>query len=476
MTDVVETGLAGTGAAAKPWNSTARSGISGGVSRGLAVLRSGAPRHRSARQAIGIFALRGVSAGIAYVSQVLLARWMGGTEYGIFVSVWTWLLVVAMVSSLGLSVTVQRFLQGARADGDDALVRGALWGTRAISLVLSTAMMLVGVALVWWARDAIAEPYVVPAILVLVCLPMFALMDVHDGISRTFDWMGLAMIPPYIGRPLLLLACVGVLALAGLPATASMAAGSAIVATWVTCVVQIVLLRRRLSREVEPGPRTLRIKEWVLVSLPVLFSDSFAFLLLNADVLVLSMLRPAEEVAIYFAATRTISLIAFIAFAVAAASGHRFAEAHAEGDRDGLRAMLTRSVAWTLWPSFLAAAFILAVGPWVLALFGPAFTVGYVPMCLLAVGFLVRASVGSSERLLNMAGAEKACALVYAAALIINLGANVTLIPLYGLSGAAIATVCALAFESAGLAWLVRSRFAVSVVSGWNPRAALRPV
>ena len=192
--------------------------------------------------------------------------------------------------------------------------------------------------------------------------------------------------------------------------------------------------------------------------------------------LALSILRPAEEVAIYFAATRTISLILFISFAVAAATGPRFAEAHARHDSDLLRALLTRSVAWTLFPSLLVAAAMLAVGPWLLALFGTSFAVGYMPMCVLAIGFLVRASVGASERLLNLAGEERACALVYVSALSVNLGFNVVLIPMHGLMGAATATVVALVVESAGLAWLTYRRLGVSVLSGWSPLAIVRSV
>ena len=446
------------------------------LARLAGVLLSPAPEHRSARQAVGVFALRGVSAGIAYASQVLLARWMGGPEYGVFVSVWSWLLILSMTASLGLTITVQRFVQDARSAGDDDLLRGTLLGTRVIALALSTTLMAVGIGLVWLMQDRIADSYVVPAILVLVCLPMMALVDVDDGIARTYDWMFLAMAPPFVWRPLVLLVCVAAMALSGGAATATAAAAAAIIAVWSTCLVQLVVLQRRLRREVRPGARRYRFREWVRVSLPVVFSEGFAFLLLNADVLALSLLRPAEEVAIYFAATRTISLVLFIAFAVAAALGHRFAEAYAKRDTPLLRALLTRSVAWTLFPSLAAAAGMLAVGPWALLLFGPAFTVGYAPMCVLAIGFVVRASVGSAERLLNMAGEERACALVYASALGVNVALNVALIPPYGLMGAAAATVVALLVESAGLARLIRRRLGVSVATGWNPMAIMRPV
>ena len=478
MSDVADRGFLGrigdlVPAAREPSAGCARANP---FARLVGVLLSPAPEHRSARQAVGVFALRGVSAGIAYASQVLLARWMGGAEYGVFVSVWSWLLILSMTASLGLTITVQRFLQDAHSRGDEDLLRGTLLGTRIIALVLSTTLMAAGIGLIWLLQERIADPYVVPAILALVCLPMIALVDVQDGIARTYDWMVLAMAPPFIWRPLVLLACVAAMALSGSAASATAATSAAIIAVWSTCLAQLFVLQRRLRRQVGRGARRYRVREWVRVSLPVVFSEGFAFLLLNADILVLSLLRPSEEVAIYFAATRTISLVLFIAFAVSAASGHRFAEAYARRDTALLRALLTRSVAWTLFPSLVAAAGMLAVAPWALLLFGPAFTVGYGPMCVLAIGFLVRASVGSSERLLNLAGQERACALVYAAALGVNLGLNVALIPLYGLMGAAVATVVALIVESAGLARLIRRRIGVSVATGWNPMAVVRPV
>ena len=37
-----------------------------------------------------IFIIRVVSAALAYLSQILLARWMGGSDYGVYVYVWNW--------------------------------------------------------------------------------------------------------------------------------------------------------------------------------------------------------------------------------------------------------------------------------------------------------------------------------------------------------------------------------------------------
>ena len=60
--------------------------------------------------ALAAFAIRVLSAAIAYLSQVVLARWMGSTEYGIFVWVWVWVLILGGLSSLGLQLSVIRYV------------------------------------------------------------------------------------------------------------------------------------------------------------------------------------------------------------------------------------------------------------------------------------------------------------------------------------------------------------------------------
>ncbi len=79
------------------------------------------------------------------------------------------------------------------------------------------------------------------------------------------------------------------------------------------------------------------------------------------------------------------------------------------------------TVRWTFWPSLFATVAILALGWPLLRLFGPDFVGAYPAMFVLALGPLARASVGPAERLLTMAGSQRACALVYAAAFTVNL-------------------------------------------------------
>ena len=71
------------------------------LARGLALLNGSGDHASTSRAAVMAFLIRVVSAGIAYLSQVLLARWMGSFEYGVFVFVWVWVLILGGLAPLG---------------------------------------------------------------------------------------------------------------------------------------------------------------------------------------------------------------------------------------------------------------------------------------------------------------------------------------------------------------------------------------
>src|SRR3569833_3273215 len=50
------------------------------------------------------------STALAYLSQVLLARWMGGSDYGVYVYVWTWVLLLGSMMDIGLSASAQMII------------------------------------------------------------------------------------------------------------------------------------------------------------------------------------------------------------------------------------------------------------------------------------------------------------------------------------------------------------------------------
>jgi len=412
-----------------------------------------------------VFIIRVVSAAMAYLSQILLARWMGSSDYGVYVYVWTWVLLLGSMMDFGISASAQKIIPEYRASGDAALLRGFLSGSRWMTFVVSALVSALLAGVVKSLSSHIDADTVVPLYIGCITLPAFVVANTQDGIARSHDWMPLGLMPQFIVRQSLIIGfTAGAFALGfNLGATAAMLASAA--AVWLAMIGQLIVLNRRLGGQVEAGPKAYDFRGWLAISLPILLVESFYLLLSYTDVLVLQQFRSSEEVGVYFAVIKTLALVSFIHYAISATTAHRFAEYHALGDKARLAAYVAYAIKWTFWPSLAATIVLLALGKPLLWLFGPQFVVGYDIMFVAAIGLLVRSAIGPVERLLNMLGHQLICALAYALAFAANLALCILLVPKFGGHGAAAATSIALVFETVLLFWIVRKRLGLHVLA-----------
>lgn len=432
-----------------------------------------APDERGAasRMSLLAFAIRILSALIGFVSQVLLARWMGGFEYGIFVLVWLVMVMAGSLSCLGFHTSVVRFVPEYREKGMLPELRGILWGSRVFTLLASTALAALGIPGLWLARGLVEPYYLAPFILGLVAMPMIALSDTLQGISRARSWGIAALAPTYLIRPVLILVFMVVLIAADFAADAITATLAAVLATYVTTLGHLVVVSGRIGRETAHGPSRFLVRHWLAVSLPIFLVESFFFLLTNADVLMVGVYMKPDDVGVYFATVKVLALVHFVYFAVKAGVAQRYAQfAHAEPHR--LAQFARETVSWTFWPSLLMAVIVLALGEPLLMLFGPGFEAGFWLLVPLLSGVVLRAAIGPAESLLTMSGHQNACALVFALTLVLNITLCTLLIPRFGLWGAASATALSILFEATLLGLTVwRKHGFVMFILAPQPRA-----
>jgi len=336
---------------------------------------------------------------------------------------------------------------------------------------LGTAAAATVAALILLLQHRLAPHYVIPFLLGCAALPIFTISSAQDSIARSFNWIDLALIPAFIVQPVIILAAMASIHVSGAPTTAVTALIAAAGGMWAITLIQLFLLNRRLARHVAHGRYRYEFVVWLRTALPIFLVDSFFFLLTYIDILVLQLFVGPAEVATYYAVVKTLIIVNFIYFAVSAASAHRFSEYYVGGEHGKLAAFIRDTVRWTFWPSLAVAIVLLAAGKPILALFGPGFTEGYPLMFVLAVGLLARAAVGPAERLLNMVGEQRACAMVYAAAFATNLVLCLVLIPRFGLMGAASATATAVLVESLLLFIVTRRRLGLHAFAFGRPAA-----
>lgn len=414
----------------------------------------------NALRALMVYGLRIAGAGIIFVAHVALARWLSAAQYGVFANIWVAFTLVGGWASLGLGAAMIRFVPEYRAHGRLDRLRGLRRAGRMIGLVSALVLAAAGFAALWLAGERLDAAYHGPIVFALLALPFFAMGDINDGLCRAHGWPLRGIAPNYVMRPLLMMLGVGVAALVlDIEPTASAAMLVVLIAYCLTVIVQTAITESGVRKVLRPGKANYAVATWLAVAAPLVLMDGMLALMGHIDVLLVGAISGAQDVGLYYAATRVLALIAFVPFAVIAVIAPRFSRFNALNDHDGLAENARQAVTLSFWPSLVLAIVILATGPLLLGAFGEAFKAAYGVLAILVIAVVLRAAVAPAQTMLAMTGNHGVCVAILAAALVANMGLNLLLIPRAGIVGAAVATTIAVAFEIAVSVVVIKQRF-----------------
>jgi O-antigen/teichoic acid export membrane protein len=402
-----------------------------------------------------------VAVGLNYGSQILLARWMGPFEFGVYAFAWSLVPATAAAAALGLSGAAVRFVPQYLAAGRWGEVRGYLRRGSAIALAVGLGIAVAGAGLILVLERWIADFYVTPLRLALVCIPFLTVIALLSGTARGFGRVGLAFIPQSLSVPgLTLLAVIADTFTVGAP-TATRVLSFAAVACAVTLLWNAIGFRIAVPDEVASAAPVYETRLWLRVAVPLFLSDGVFLFFWSADEVMLGSLNGPEEVSLYHACVKTAGLTLVFFNAMTALAAPRFAALWVDRGRDDQQ-RFARSVArWMFVPSAALVLALVLVGPYVLATFGPTFVAGQPILLVLALGYLAQASTGPVGAYLAVSGNQDAIVWITAGAAATNIVFNLVLIPPYGVMGAAVASVLSIVVCQGSQYVLVRRRLGI---------------
>lgn len=423
----------------------------GSVLRLLATTNGFLSSRRNLLDALSTFTVRVLAAFLAFGVQVFLARTLDLGDYGIYVTLWTWLIIVNHLGVLGFSESAIRFIPRYVQQGRIQWAKGFLHAGYKCVLVGAIAMSGIAYLMLPLWEQWIPQAYHLPIMVLILGLPFTCLELYLEGVSRSFGWYLLTTIPGYIIRPLVLAGGVMVYYAMGHQPDAATVLTFAVGVTAMITIVQATIIRARLQKmfgDVKAAPIK---KIWLLASLPLVLTLGVDEILHWSDILILGFLVSAEEVSIYFAAQRAMSLAAFVQYAFMLVSVRDFSLANATRDHVQLQATITNATRWTFWLTVPAVLITLVFGYPLLYIFGPSFVAGYPIMLVLGIGFVIRASVGQARDLMIVLGHQKASVYIAVFGIMLNIILSVLMVPVFGILGAAIATSITMAFQAVSL-------------------------
>jgi O-antigen/teichoic acid export membrane protein len=174
-------------------------------------------------------------------------------------------------------------------------------------------------------------------------------------------------------------------------------------------------------------------------ALPRSFAGVFALTITWVDSLLLGAMEGTEAVGVYSAAIRWLIVGNIAGNAVTLAFAPQIARVMATEGADGAKPPFQEASALLLllaWPAYVTA---MVFAPFLLTAFGDGFGDGASVIAITGFGFLLASAAGPIDMLLLMAGRSRQSLINTAVALVANVGANLLLIPPYGIQGAAVA-------------------------------------
>jgi O-antigen/teichoic acid export membrane protein len=386
-----------------------------------------------------VFSCRVTGAALVLLLQVMLARWMGASKVGVYVLAFSWCVMLATISNLGLAAAGLRII--GQAVGQDN--PGAIWGflRRGMQIVATTglAVALIGTAVVMWSGGSLPGGEVAPFLWSMASVPLLSAISVLCVVAVAFQWFGLAYLPSEVFRPAAIFASVALIWVVTNQLSASTVMLVQFIFLAATLLILIMTLTRRLPRRIAAAPSVFETRTWIQTALPLLIIGLFSNYFPEIMLILLGMHVPSDQVAIFNASFRLAMVVTFGLTAIDAVTSPVAARLYAAGETSELQSVVGRATQLGFWSSLAAIAGFAFLGSWLLGLFGPEFVAGYDALMILLMAQLLRSAAGPVIPLLSVTGHQHRCLAVFGSALIVAIVLVFALVPTFGIRGGAAA-------------------------------------
>jgi O-antigen/teichoic acid export membrane protein len=412
--------------------------------------------------AITVFLTRVIGAAAVFGTQILLARWMGATEIGIYVYAFSLCNLLAIIAGLGLSSSAIRYIGQGIAHKDHKPIVGFARIGMQIVLLSGICFAIFGEILVYQTNGIISPHYIKALTVAMLAIPALCLMNWQSTVAQCLGWFSAAFMPVNVSRPLLLVLAIVVANVFGhnLNAAYVMLLHVAImILLWLTSAIY---MRRRLNRRFKGVTPSYQTALWLRTGLPLLFVALFSNFFLDINIVAVGLYLNPDQLAIFNASFRVAVLIAFGIQSIDAILLPRFSQLYAANDSAKLQRIITLTTQLKFWSSLCGVVIFTLWGKDILAYFGKEFVQGYDTLLLLALSQLTRAAAGPLAQILSLTGHHVYCLLVSVFSTLVMLVLNYFLIKHFGLIGAGITVVLVIALESILLSVACVQRLAIN--------------
>jgi len=407
--------------------------------------------------------LVGLAAGkiLGLAGNLLLVRLLGASDYGLWSLSRSVATVGQTVGGLGLSEGVSRFTALAAGNQDARRLRGALTAGCSLALFASVCSALVVAA----TADLVAvrifhdRALAGPIRLLAVTIVFGALMTVGQAASRGLQVMKHLVATRDLILPggVLLVVVVCRLFRGGL----TLALVGYVVVTAAGMCVALLLSSRLIRQRAGPVAPLAEPGRLLAFSVPLVAGGLGAFAANYMDRLIVGAKLGVQQAGYYTAAAQWATAVIMVLSAFSAVFGPSIARLHAAGRTADLARLLKSVTACVLILALPICLLTALLARPLMSVFGPGFETAWLALLILSAANLVNVATGPVGLVVLMSGRSSLESGNILLAAVLTTSLAWLLVPLYGITGAALASAVSIAIVN--LLRLIETRMLIGI-------------
>ncbi len=400
---------------------------------------------------------------IAMITGMVVARGLGAHGYGVYAYAITLVTLPRVLSDLGVTTMIMRTATRSQLQAEWSLLRSLVIRFAQLSVLMVSVVALVSWLVLWVVFERLSTHQAYTVIWLLLGLPFLTMGNLARAVLRGLNHLVASNIAggmiPWVVHLILISLLFGLMPGTRFP---EYVAFSYLIVDIVALILLCVVLWHRLPGEFYRGENVYHTREWLRESLPFVLLTGVGYINGSIDVFMLGFFQPAEHIGQYHMALKASMLIMGATQISNTVLIPQFARLYVQRDTRTLQRLVTTSTRLVFLWAFGVAMVILLFGEELLVwLVGEQFAGAYPPMVILAVGRLVAVATGPVMVMASMTHHEKDGARAMWLSGVLNILLNALLIPDYGITGAATATMTSLVLRNVYVSYLLTRRIKI---------------
>ena len=387
------------------------------------------------------FVLKMTGMLLGYFVILIISRQYGAEGIGIYSLTLSFITLVAMIASMGINVSILRYVGQLNKEGKRNKLKKLYYDAIQITFPISITL---GVFLFIYSDKIALEvfensSYVIALKIAACIIPFMTILNISVEFIRGLKKLKVSEFLRSVNRPIV---NIGLLIIIGnFVINQMLALYTRGVSVIVNSVIAVVYVLKNIPSGGNMDTDNLTKKELLSTSLPMMITGISIFLIGNLPLFVLEAFVSTSVVGIYSVAVKIATIVSLVLIVVNTISAPKFSELYWNKRYKELQKVLHYSAKLIFLTALLITVIIILFRENILVVFGDEFNTGEFVLVLLVFGQLMNAMTGSVGTLLNMTGHQKILQYFAIAMVLLSLVLNYLLIPLYGIYGAAAATM-----------------------------------